>query len=600
MKAKSSVSRRTFLQSAATMGAAGVLSPIVCSASDATPSATQELPGDASNVSSSARGWTIPRPMFWSFDNHDPRINMAGLSLSFQIFTSGPNENTYSISAKSTVAKQEGNRWTVDAAELSWPGQQMTAPGTFHAEAVRVGETVTVRVEATAQEPIHAIKMMIHGLPAGAVAQSGWQVTPTFEPVTKEAILHCYPTYNAGMPVWFLGRDEMGISFSSLDTTLASKRFCAVLRDDGVQIQLIVEPEAQKIGMCFSAPLWKITAGTTLERAIQERAQLLEESAGLKAWDVRTDVAPWVRKISLVVTLHGMHWSGFIFNDYSKMSQIVNWVTDRIPGERVLFFLAGWEGRYYRQYGDSKPNDRMGGEDGLRRLVQCIHSRGAHVMAMFAGNSAGPTTPGLPELIRNSSFHALPGPLKYDVTRGYKVDWAEIRAGAGGAGGWLNPGASGWRDHLTQQINGLNERFDFDGNFFDTQPNTENDLKNNPLQGLRTLSESLREKRPGLLLATESWFDLSLGIIPCSQTLDGPGRWSAKYQRRFAHVALGEPSRGSTGVHEVGHVDYDLKDLLKTFDWPTLAVVDGTIDVAPGKAEAVIAAAKMKRGGLGG
>jgi len=102
------------------------------------------------------------------------------------------------------------------------------------------------------------------------------------------------------------------------------------------------------------------------------------------------------------------------------------------------------------------------------------------------------------------------------------------------------------------------------------------------------------------LLATESWFDLSLGIIPCSHTLDGPGHWSAKYQRRFAHVSLGEPSRGSTGVHEVGHVDYDLDDLLKTFDWPTLAVVDGTIDLAPDKAEAVIAAAKMKRGTLGG
>ena len=110
MKLRSSVSRRTFLQSAATVGAGGVLSPIVCSASDITPSATQEVTGDVSDVSSSARGSSIPRPMFWSFDNHDPRIDIAGFSFSFQVFTSGPNENTYSISAKSTVTKQEGNR----------------------------------------------------------------------------------------------------------------------------------------------------------------------------------------------------------------------------------------------------------------------------------------------------------------------------------------------------------------------------------------------------------------------------------------------------------------------------------------------------------
>ena len=537
--------------------------------------------------------------MFWSFDNHDPRINMAGFSLSFQVFTAGPNENTYSIYGKSTVTKQEGNRWIVDALQLSWPGQQMIAPGTLHAEVVRADETITIRVEATAQEPVHAIKVTIHGLPSGSVAQSGWQVTPIFQPVTREAILHCYPTYNAGMPVWFLGQREEGISFSSLDTTHAPKRFCAALRDDGVQIQLIVEAEAKKIGTRFSAPPWKITSGTTLKRAIQERSQLLEESAGLKSWDDRTDVAPWVRKISLVVTLHGMHWSGFIFNDYQQMSQVVSWVTDRIAGERVLFFLAGWEGRYYRQYGDSKPNDRMGGEDGLRRLVQRVHSRGAHVMAMFAGNSAGPTTPDLPELIRNSSFHSLPGPLKYDITRGYRVDWAEIRAGAGDGGSRLNPGAPGWRDHLIHQVNDLNQRFEFDGNFFDTQPNIENDFENNPLDGLRKLSESLREKRAGLLIATESWFDLSLEFIPCSQTLDGPGHWSSKYQRRFAHVSLGEPSRGSTGVHEVGNIDYDLDDLLKTFDWPTLAIVDGTIANAPGKAEAVISAAKKKFRALG-
>jgi len=590
MTNRSQVSRRLFLRGAAAAGAGSAISPIMCPAS----SIAQGLASNASHVSSSARGWAIPRPMFWSFDNKDPRINMAGYSLSFQVFTSGTNENTYSLDAKSIVTKQQGNQWTIDAPKLSWPGQQMTAPGTLHADAILSGDTVLLRIEATAPEPIRAIKATIYGLLFGEAAQTGWQVTPTFEPVTKEAVLYSYPSYTAGMPVWFLGQRDQGISFSSLDTTLASKRFCAALRDDSVQIQLIVEPEARKLGTTFSAPTWKLTRHTTLETAILEREQLLEEATGLLPWTVRKDVAPWVRKVSLVVTLHGMHWSGFIFNDYDKMSQLVNWVTDRIPGEQVLFFIAGWEGRYYRQYGDSKPNDLMGGADGLSRLVRNIHTRGAHVMAMFAGNAAGPSTPGLPELIGTSSFHALPGALNYDLMRGYKVDWAEIRAGAGGGGGWLNPGAAGWRDHLVQQVSGLNAQFGFDGNFFDTQPNTDNDFRNNPLEGLRMLSERLREERPELLLATESWLDLSLGFIPCSQTLDGPGHWSAKYQRRFAHVSLGEPSRGSTGVHEVGHVDYNLDDLLDSFDWPTLAIVDGTIDAAPARAQAVISAARIR------
>jgi hypothetical protein len=97
----------------------------------------------------------------------------------------------------------------------------MHAPGTFHAEAVLDGDSVMLRMHASTADPIHAIKVTIHSLPEGMVAQSGWQDTPIFEPVTKNGVLHCYPRYTAGMPVWFLGQRSNGIAFSSLDTTLA-------------------------------------------------------------------------------------------------------------------------------------------------------------------------------------------------------------------------------------------------------------------------------------------------------------------------------------------------------------------------------------------
>jgi hypothetical protein len=530
--------------------------------------------------------------MFWSFENADPRVEMAGYHFSFQVFTGGKQENTYSLDAKSIKVKQEGNRWLLTASRLSWPGQQRTAPGSFEAEATLDGDAVILRTSAQTPGTVRTIKVRIHALADGLVAQTGWQVVPNFGPITAEGTMFSYPRYTSGSPVWFVGQRDNGISFSALDVTTAPKRFCAYKANDGVEVQLIAEQDAPRLSTAFSAPAWEIRRNTTLEHAIAARTMLLEKSAGLKPWSTRDDVAPWARKVSLVVTLHGMHWSGYIFNDYARMLETVQWVCDRIPGERVLFFLAGWEGRYYRQYGDSRPDDQMGGADGLRRLVRAIHAKGAHVMAMFAGNAAGPTTPNLAELSENSKFKGLPGSIDASPMRGYKVDWAEIRADAGGGGAWLNPGASGWREHLVSQVSGLNADFGFDGNFFDTQPNMDNDFLNNPLEGLRKLADELRAKKPELLLATETWYDLSLAIIPCSQTMDGPGHWSRKYQRRFAHVSLGEPSRGSTGVHEVGHVPWDLPDLLETFDLPTLAIVDGTIRVAPQHAEAVITAAK--------
>ncbi len=543
--------------------------------------------------SSSAAGWTIPRPMYWSFNNLDPRFEMAGYSFSFQVFTVGEIENTFSLDAKSITERHEGNHWSVEASRLSWPGQQAPAHGSFSAEAVLDGDAVILRARATAMENIRGIKVRVHRLPPGNFGHTGWQVTPNFAPVTHEGVTSNYPAYTGGMPVWFLGQETRGIAFSSLDLTHTPKRFGAQLQPDGVEAQLIVEQDASKLAPRFDAPTWQLRRDTTISAAMDEHLRLLERGAGLKRWEDRTDVARWAREIDLVVTLHGMHWSGYIFNHYQKMANAVRWITDRIEGKRVLFFLAGWEGRYYRQYGDSRPDDRMGGADGLKRLVESTHARGAHVMAMFAGNGSDKRLPGFAQWGADSGFHALPGGLDWSPMRGYQVDWAEIRAGAEG-GVWLNPGAPGWHDHLIQQLGELNATYGFDGNFFDTQPSAENDMRHDPLAGLRSIADALRSRNPDLLLATESWFDLSLPIIPMSQTPDGPNGWSRRHQRRFAHLALGEPSRGSTGVHELGFVPYDLADLLDTFNLPTVSMVEDTYQSAPEKVEAVIAAAKKQ------
>lgn len=541
--------------------------------------------------SSSARGWVIPRPMYWSFDNKDPLFHMAGYFFAFQVFTTGLNENSFSVDRNSVIEKQDGNRWTIQAAQLSWPGQQQTAPGTLHAEVTLSADSVILRVKATAAEPVRGIKVSIRRLQAGKVAQTGWQVTPNLSPVTEDGVTYSYPTYTGGMPVWFLGTNTTGVSFSSVDTHLTPKRFAAHLRSDGVEVQLITEQNAQQLSTSYEAPAWEIRQRTTLQQALESRMSLLESQTGLQPWEARSDIPPWALDLTLVVTLHGMHWSGYIFNDYARMLAAVRWVTQRIEGRRVLFFIAGWEGRYYRQYGDSRPDERMGAADGLQQLVRGVHATGAHIMAMFAGNNSNQNLPNFESYGHDSGFHALHGHLDWSPMRGYQVDWAEIRAGAEG-GVWLNPGAPAWRDHLIDQISGLASTFGFDGAFLDTQPNGDNDYRNNPLDGLRTIADTLRERHPGFLMATESWFDLSLSIIPMSQTPDGPYHWSRRYQRRFAHLALGEPSRGSTGVHELGTVPYDLADLLTTFDLPTVSMVEDTYEVAPEKVQAVLNAAK--------
>ena len=110
-----------------------------------------------------------------------------------------------------------------------------------------------------------------------------------------------------------------------------------------------------------------IDAGVEAESFRGEQLAYAEGVLGLVPWEERADVPAWAREIALCLTLHGMHWTGAIFNTYDQMLDAIRFVTDRIDGRHVLAYLPGWEGRYYWQYGDYRPEPRLGGADGFAR-----------------------------------------------------------------------------------------------------------------------------------------------------------------------------------------------------------------------------------------
>ena len=50
------------------------------------------------------------------------------------------------------------------------------------------------------------------------------------------------------------------------------------------------------------------------------------------------DVPAWMRDIALVVTLHGMHYTGFIFNDFAQQLAILKWIAEADPAARCWCF----------------------------------------------------------------------------------------------------------------------------------------------------------------------------------------------------------------------------------------------------------------------
>ncbi len=544
--------------------------------------------------------WCLPRVQFWSFDNQDPILNIHGLQVSVQIITTGPEENTYSLHAGSLQQENTSTGLLFRATQLASAGQQGIVAGTCDLHVVQQGESIRITAHALMpQATVRAIKLILRHLPPGRVGFTSWESVPNLAPVPIESLALAYPTYQGGAPVWTLATDgDRGLSFSSLDITPRPRRFVASREaDGGTQLELIVEEDARHWTDSFEAPAWEIVKNTTLDLAIASRVAMLEQQAGMLSWERRTDVPSWVHDIGLVVCLHGMHWSGYVLQDYAAMRASIEWVTDRIPGKNVLFFLAGWEGRYYRNYGNSVPVARMGGDRAFRAIMDTAHARGAHVMAMYAGNAAMPGTPHFEEYAPASKFQA-DGNLSWTPMRGYTVDWATVRGSDTNGSAWLNPSAPGWRRHLTDQVHATAESFGIDGAFFDTQPNTENDRVNPPIDGLRKIVTDLRTDHSGFMIATESWLDTTFSFLHAGQTPAPYNNWCSHFGRRFAHLAMGEPSRGSTGVHEAGYCAYNFDQVMNCFDWPTLALVDTTLRVAPEKAERVIqyARARLRKG----
>lgn len=593
MPDKTQPSRRRFLSSAA----------LAASALPMRRAASQELPAPdkADQWLEPGPGfqmdfWCLPRVQFWSFDNRDPLLRAHGLAFSVQILTAGTDENTYSLHAGSLRQSEEGGRTILRASQLTTAGQQQTAAGACEVVLEqREGRVLLTATASVEQAPVRAIKLVLRDLPAGRVGFTSWESVPNLAPVPVESLALAYPTYQGGAPVWFLATEgERGLSFSSLDATTRPRRFVAAREADGrTRIELIVEEDARRWTNTFTTPTWEIARATTLDEAIAGRVRLLEEQAGMRAWERRTDVPAWVREIGLVVCLHGMHWTGYVLQDYAAMRAAVEWVTDRIPGRHVLFFIAGWEGRYYRSYGNSVPVAPMGGEAGFRALVDAAHARGAHVMAMYAGNAAMPGTPGFAEYAPGSHPQST-GNLSWTPMRGYQTDWATMRSTDTHGAQWLNPGAPGWRQHLTDQVRATVRDYGIDGAFFDTQPSGDNDRVYSPFEGLRQIVGDLRGDHPELMIATESWFDLTYGFLHAGQTPAGYRNWSGYFGRRFAHLAMGEPSRGSTGVHEAGYCEYNFDQVMRCFDWPTLGIVDTTLRDAPDKAARVVQYAKAR------
>jgi hypothetical protein len=528
-----------------------------------------------------------------SFDFNDPVWEFNNLRFAVQVFTF---ENVYGLDPDRCTVTQYEHTFGLECGQLTCAGAQEHVEGDVSIAAVIGERKTTFRIEARAAKTIRCVKLILKGLPLADIINLR---ETNRQPISPKGLTLTYPSgwRDLYTPLVIMQpHDGSHTYFRSLDTEVRPKRFAFLPRTNQLDVELIFEEAATKMQHVIATPAWEVGTVDDPEVIAHTHTRHVEQAYRLVTWEQRPDVPDWARHISLVAAIHCRHWTGYVFNDYAKALTIIEWLASKLDGKHILAYLPGWEGRYYWQYGDYRPDPRLGGEQGFAALVEGARRLGVAVMPMFGINYVNKGIEnfeqwGKPAQVLSAGGNSIGGGPDWDGSRHHDHGW----------GAMLNPGAPTWQNRLVEQITHMVNRFGFTGVYLDISAVGGNDPHYHMYLGILELVRRIREHHPELLIAGEGWYDGIGAATPLvmSGHTDETLHWHDQpypflfdtYNRCFGHLVMGDPGRGSTGVHEFGRNPYYRVPLRKGI-LPTLSIVEDTLERAPDKVMEIIDDAK--------
>ena len=486
--------------------------------------------------------------MKFSFPWPEPSVAFAGLLFGFEIITF---ENSYALDPALVTVDAGEDLLTLAARGFTWAGGQQKAAGHLKATIRRaVDGALRWEVEARFAKPIKAIKTIVRGLPRGRLSKSAGQ----WEDPQDEERSYSYPDLMGGMGTPLVaveGKEGKVWAISAEQTEVRPARFYFAPGPDAYKLELLYEQAGWRRSGTVRTHSWRIGQGADFAAAAAPHFEHVKRAYGLPAFQQRPDAPAWMKQASLVLALHGQHWSGHIFNDYARQLEILKWASQRTDPRRTLVFLAGWDARYYWDYPRFDVDQRMGGEAAFRRLVAEGHAMGYRFLLMFGSNIANPAAPGFAKLAKARVRTVYGEPMASDY-----VDWDGDRKGDASMV-FMNLAVHSWRAHLANRITDIVRRYNIDAYFLDICGLWENNPDGDMFVGLKMLVERLARNFPGVPPVGEMLYDAQLGIIPMTHV----SRYPLYPKAQFDHVAvfrhLSHPAPGgSTGVHEQGYLPY--------------------------------------------
>ena len=276
----------------------------------------------------------------------------------------------------------------------------------------------------------------------------------------------------------------------------------------------------------------------------------------------------------MVAFLHGMHWTGYVFNTYDQMGEQLEWITQTINGQQILAFLPAWDGRYYVNYPEHEPENRMGGSQGLKRLVKKAHRLGVKVVLMFGG----PNLSTFKFLKKNNMMEAGLKTPSGQVELQNWLDWnTDLQIETMGL--IMNFGHPKYLDYMISKTAELFDTYDIDGVFLDGTLRWQNSPDYSAYEGLVKYTNEIRKRYPQKLVMGEDGYDAVYGLFDLFHTSGGPlglENYLLRYTRQFHYLAY-PAENGSAGIHEIGwsNDSHTINNADPKFTIPTISLFYG-------------------------
>jgi len=529
-----------------------------------------------------ARGEAV---MQFGFDFPEPSVQVGAFLIGFRLHTF---ENVYALDAQKIKVSREPNAVTIVCEGLLGAGGQEKALGKLIAQfSVAPDGVIEWQARAEAASPIKSITTVVRGLPRGELSISGGDFADRGD---DEKIFE-YPQLFGGMSTPFAmlkAADGRLFELSARQSAVRPARFFFQPGPDGYRVELIHEHEGWARSASIETCRWRTGPATSFTASAAAHFAHVEKTYGLPRWESRNDVPAWMRETQLVLSLHGAHWTGYIYNDYARQLEILRWAAKQIDPRKVLVFLPAWDGRYYWNYPLYRPEPRMGGVEGFKRLIGDAQRMGFHLAPMFGMNTANKELPQFDSFADASTEH-----VDGDAFDLNWVDWDNDRRNEG----WtpvMNIGVTSWRRWLADKISAVITEFGVDAYFLDIAGAWENNRKADMYAGTLELIADLRARHAGVPPIGEMLYDAQMACIPMSQVTryaQYPAGQDA-YIRNYEHLSRPAPGRGSTGVHEAGFGRYKPDIAPHQRAIPTLTIVDDTFTKYRSEMSAYILQAK--------